>query len=275
MISAKDLTELSTINVEAVSLEEIALLIAKDQYPEIDIQSYLNQLSEFARRAQHHIEGVAGNIAVARALSQYLFDEEGFRGNTHDYYNPSNNLLNDVMDQRTGMPITLCILYVAIGQRLGLPVSGVSFPGHFLVHFQNEPESFYVDAFYHGKLLSKEDCKKRLREKYGDTIPYHPEFFQPSSYREILIRLLTNLKMSYMIQKDYEKALNIINNILLFTPDGINELKERGLIYFQLECFQSALEDLESYISRVPTDPDRIEIETCIENLREKVEHML
>jgi regulator of sirC expression with transglutaminase-like and TPR domain len=274
METPKNLQQLSLLNVEAVPLEEIALLVAKDYYPELDTVPYLKRLDELAQRAQYHIEGVVGNTAIARTLSYYLFDEEGFRGNTSDYYNPSNNFFNDVLDQRTGMPITLCILYVAVGRRLGLPVSGVSFPGHFLVHFQNKPESFYVDAFHHGKLLSENDCKKRLRERYANAIPDKPKFFQPSSHLEILIRLLSNLKMSFMLKKEYETVLNVLNNILLFTPDGTEELKERGLIYFHLECFQAALEDLESYLSKVPSAPDRIEIEACITDLREKVEQI-
>lgn len=270
----QDLKELAKNNIEQIPLEEIALLVAKDQYEDLDIPSYLEQLDEFAKRAQHHIKGVAGNAAIARSLSDYLFGEEYFRGNTQDYYNPSNNLFNDVLDQRTGMPIMLCILYIAVGRRLGLPLSGVNFPGHFLVHFQNAPQSFYVDAFLNGKLLSKNDLIKRLKERYGDSFPIRPEFFQAASHCEILIRILSNLKMSYMLQKDYESVLKTLSNILLFAPDGTQELKERGLIYFHIECFRLALEDLESYLSKVPAAPDRDEIEACVADLRERVTHI-
>ncbi len=170
----QDIQQLSLVNVETLPLDECVLLIAKDHYPELDTAAYLHQLDEFAHRAEHRIRGVAGSPAIARALSHYLFQEEGFRGNTTDYYNSSNNLFNDVLDQRTGMPITLSILYIAVGTRLGLPVSGVSFPGHFLVHYANRPESFFIDPFAKGKLLSKADCEKRLMERYGEAIPPQP-----------------------------------------------------------------------------------------------------
>ena len=271
MSEIENLQELSLVNLETIVIEEIVLLIAKDHYPELDTSAYLKQLDEFARRARYRIEGVAGDAAIARALSHYLFDEEGFRGNTADYYNPSNNLFNDVLDQRTGMPISLCILYIAIGRRLGLDVAGVNFPGHFLVHFKSAPMSFYVDAFAKGKLLSKEECEKRLVDRYGDAIPPQEQFFQPTTHREILIRMLTNIKMSFVRRRDFENALRALNSILLFAPNGAEELKERGLIYFHLECFRSALTDLESYLDLEPQAPDREEIEACVADLRDRV----
>ena len=272
-MQATDLTKLSIMNIEAIPLEEIALLVAKERYPKLCLQTYRNLLDQFAHEARRRIGGVVGGPAVARGLSHYLFEEEGFRGNRQDYYNPSNSYFNDVLDQRTGIPMTLSILYIAVGRRLQLPLDGVTFPGHFLVRYQQPGSNFYIDAFHRWKLLSKEACKKRLEEKFGDALPYRTEFLQPATHREILIRMLTNLKMCYMIRKKFETVITILNQILMFS-EGADELKERGLIYFHLECFAPALRDLEKYLVNKPKAPDREVIETCLTDLRAKVSHI-
>ncbi len=265
------LTDLSLADIEAVPIEEIALLLARDPYPGLDCQAYLAHLDRFAEQARLRIDGVLGGPAIARGLSHYLFQEEGFRGNKQDYYNPSNSFLNDVLDQRAGIPLTLSIVYVAVGRRLGLPVSGVSFPGHFLVRYDDREQTFFIDPFNRGKLLNEDDCKKRLNDMTRGSLTYRPEFLYASSNREILIRMLTNLKMIHMLQKDFQAALETLNHILLFSPDGAPELKERGLIYYELECFNLALQDLEAYLMKQPSSPDRPTIETCIDELRDKV----
>jgi regulator of sirC expression with transglutaminase-like and TPR domain len=267
----RDLAELATTNVEEAPLEEIAFLVAREKYADLDVQPYRERLDEFARRARLRIGNVVGGRQIAEGLSHYLFEEEGFRGNTHDYYDPSNSFLNDVLDQREGIPITLSILYVAIGRRLELPVAGVSFPGHFLVRYDDPYGAFFVDPFYRGKLLSEQDCRQRLSDMYGDLLPFREEFLFPARHREVLLRLLANLKMIYMTKKDFPMALQILNRVLLFNPFGADEVKERGLIYYQMECFGQALKDLESYLTRSPTAPDRLVIEECIEDLKSKV----
>lgn len=265
------LTQLALENLEAMPIEDIALLVAKDHYPRLNLQHYEDRLDEFARQARHRIGGMVGGPTVARGLSQYLFQEEGFRANKQDYYNPSNSYFNDVLDQRTGIPITLSILYVAIGRRLQLPVSGVAFPGHFLVHYHEAGENFYIDPFNHGKLLSTDECKQRLSKQYGHAMPFRPEFLVPSTHREILVRLLTNLKINYLLKKEYETVVESLTKILLFTSEGAEELKERGLLYYHLECFTAAQQDLEQYLIKVPEAPDRHVLEQCLSDLKEKV----
>ena len=267
----KDLNELANVDIEAVSLEEIAFLVAREKYADLNVQPYQERLDEFARRAKLRIDQVVGGRQVADGLSRYLFEEEGFRGNTSEYYSPSNSFFNDVLDQREGIPITLSILYIAIGRRLNLPVTGVGFPGHFLVRYDDPRDVFFIDPFHRGRILTQEDCRQRLSDMYGDALPFRDEFLYPSRHREILLRLLANLKMIYMTKKDFPIALQILNRILLFNPYGTEEVKERGMIYYQMECFGQALKDLESYLTRIPTAPDRLVIEECIEDLRSKV----
>lgn len=267
----KDLGELANVDLETVPIEEIAFLVAREKHPEIDFQPYRERLDEFARRARLRIGQVVGGRQLAEGLSRYLFEEEGFRGSSTDYYNPGNSFLNDVLDHREGIPITLSILYVAVGRRLGLPVKGVSFPGHFLVRFDEPLETFFVDPFYRGKILTEESCRHRLSDMYGEGLPFRPEFLYPSSNREILLRMLANLKMIYMTKKEFPMALQILNRILLFNPDGTEEVKERGIVCYHLECFGQALKDLSLYLKKNPAAEDRIAIEECIEDLRGKV----
>jgi len=270
-LQLSNLKELSRLNPETIPIEEIALLVAKERYPDICLQSYRNRLDEFARNARHRIGGVVGGRAIAKGLSHYLFHEEGFKANRQDYYNPSNSYFNDVLDQRTGIPISLSILYVAVGRRLQLPVAGVAFPGHFIVQYHEPGDIFYIDTFNYGALLSAETCQQRLREQFGEALTYRREFLEPATHREILIRMLTNLKMSYMLRKKFEIVLTILTQILLFTAEGAEELKERGLIYYQMECFNAALNDLESYLAQKPQAPDREVLQKCVLDLKDKV----
>lgn len=269
--SPRDLSELATLNVEAVPIEEIAFLVAREKYQGLEIDPYRQRLDEFARRARPRVDQVIGGRQVAEALSHYLFEEEGFRGNTSDYYNPVNSFLNDVLDHREGIPITLSILYIAIGRRLGLPVSGVGFPGHFLVRYDEPGFPFFVDPFHQGKILAEEDCRRKMTDMYGEEVPFRPEYLRSSRNRDILLRMLSNLKMIHMTKKDFPMALQILNRILLFNPYGTDEIKERGMVYYQLECFGQALRDLQTYLIRTPSASDRPVVEECIEDLRGKV----
>ncbi len=267
----KNLIELSTLDIEKIPLEEIAFLISREKYFDLNPQPYLERLDEFARRAELRIGKVMGGRQLAQGLSQYLFEEEGFRGNTTDYYNPSNSYFNDVLDRREGIPISLSILYIAIGRRLGLPLVGVGFPGHFLVRYEDANVLFFIDCFHHGRILSDEECRRRLEDMYGEALVFQKEFLEPSGHREILLRMLTNLKMIYMMKKDFGMSLQFLNRILLFNPYGFEEIKERGIIHYHMECFGSALKDLEAYLRSRPKAADRHVIEECIEDLRVRV----
>lgn len=269
-----DLGVLANHDVEKVPIEEIAFLVAREKHPSLDRTVYRERIDEFARRAAIRVANVQGGHQVAEALGRYLFEEEGFRGNSSDYYNPANSFLNDVMDQRRGIPITLSILYIAIGRRLGLPLSGVAFPGHFLVRFDDPFGAFFVDPFHQGKILTESDCRRRLQDLFGGEIPFHPEFVMPSRHREILVRMLTNLKVIYMTRREFAMALQILNRILLFNPLGMEEMKERGLVYYHMECFGKALQDLETYLSTAPAPQDKTLIEEYIEDLRGKVDQI-
>jgi regulator of sirC expression with transglutaminase-like and TPR domain len=270
-----DLSILAGKDIETVPLEEIAFAVVREKYPDFDAAPYRRKIDEYARRADQRVGGVVGAHSVIQGLSHYLFDEEGFRGNSGDYYNPANSFLNDVLDTRQGIPITLSILYVAIGRRIGLNMKGVSFPGHFLVRYESEDGVLFIDPYHKGKILTEEECRDRLKEMYGNDLPYHNAFLEPAGHREVLLRMLTNLKLIAFMQRDYPMALRLLNRILLFKPEGPFELKERGLVEYQLECFGPALKDLEAYLTKQPDDPDRGDLEKYLEDLRNKVDRMI
>jgi len=274
-MDVQKLEELAERDLQAVPIEEIAFSVAREKYDGLDVAPYRERLDEFARRAGLHVGQVLGGRQIVEGLSHYLFEEEGFRGNSGDYYNPCNSYLNDVLDSRQGIPITLSILFVAIGRRLGMKVHGVSFPGHFLARYEDADGVLLVDPFNRGKILSEAGCRDRLQEMYGERIGFHPEFLEPARHREVLLRLLTNLKIIALMRTDYPMALQMLNRLLLFKPEGGQELKERGLVSYQLECFGSALKDLETYLNEVPQDPDRTTLEAYIHDLRDKVDRMV
>jgi regulator of sirC expression with transglutaminase-like and TPR domain len=269
-----NMTQLAQNDPELIHVEEVALILAKDRYPDLDMEYYLKQIDDFARRARMRVEGVVGGPAIAAALSAYLFEEEGFRANQNDYYNPSNSYLNDVIDQRAGIPISLGILYIAIARRLDLPVHGVNFPGHFLIRYSDSKDTFYIDPFLKGRLLTEEACRRRFVATFGDELTYRPEFLTPILNVDVLLRMLSNLKMAHVFQQDLQQILHTIDLLLTFTGGHPEQIKERGLLYYQMECFRPALDDLENYLEQVPLAQDRFQIKECVDDLRNKCNHI-
>ena len=238
----------------SVNVSEAALLIAKEEYPSLDVEAYLRRLDDLARDAALRV----GHIAAARerleAFNRFFFDEQGFRGNHDDYYDPANSYLNDVLDLKRGIPITLSVVYAEIGQRIGLPVFGVGFPGHFLVKYVDVQEEILVDVFF-GALLTPEECLERLRQIFGPAAELDPELLRPARSKEIIVRMLRNLKQVFTQRQDWTRALSCCERILLAAPDLPIELRDRGLIYLRLDCFSAALADLERFLQLAADDP--------------------
>ena len=237
---------------DRINLAEAALLIAQEQYPSLDVVAYLSRLDELAVAAAGDVRpDLAPPEQIAR-LNHYLFVECGFTGNSDDYYDPRNSYLNDVLDRRTGIPITLSLVYSEVAQRLDLPVYGVSFPGHFLAKYVGERE-IIIDPYF-GTVISADECAQRLRGIYGDDAQLDRGLLRPASAREILVRMLSNLKQVYVQRSDFERALSCVDRILLLAPDTARELRDRGILYQRLECFAAALQDFERYLRLAPDD---------------------
>jgi regulator of sirC expression with transglutaminase-like and TPR domain len=248
-----------------IPLAEAALWIAAEEYPALDVEAYLDRLEELAERARPRIAPFSPGERIAR-FNHFLFREIGFAGNSESYDDPRNSFLNDVLDRRVGIPITLALIYTEIGVRIGQPVVGVGFPGHFLVRWMGEREAL-IDPFF-GKVVTREQCADKLRAGYGPDARLDERMLAPATPRETLARMLRNLKVNYLCRGDLARALSAVDRILIVTPDDAGELRDRGILYFRLECFAAALADFERYLALAPRDPMAEEIRSRLPALR-------
>ena len=238
---------------DAFDLGEAALLIAAEAYPGLDIGRYVNALDRLAAEAEPIVGSVGAQIERVRKLVEFLSVERRFRGNQDDYYDRRNSFLNEVLERRTGIPITLAVVYVEVARRLGLVVRGVSFPGHFLVKHPGASD-LIIDPFF-GQILSVRDCAQRLRAVLGEHAELEPGHLRIATPKEMLVRILRNLKQIYLQARELEPALACSERILLVEPDVAQEVRDRGLLYEQLECFAAARADLERFLTMAPNDP--------------------
>lgn len=245
------------------NLAEAALLLACLEYPQLDVASYLQRFDVLAGEVMQRIEQDADVAERVLAINQYLFMEYGFAPNLENFYDPRNSFLNDVLERKTGIPITLSIVYMEVAKRVGLPIVGVSFPGHFLVKIPLEKGDIVLDPFAGGRPLSESELLDRLKPIYGDLAPgaisLEP-FLAAADNREILVRMLRNLKAIYMHKQDFDKALSVLNDILAIVPAVPQELRDRGHVYEQLECFRAASQDYQRYLELQPGAPDLFDI---------------
>jgi regulator of sirC expression with transglutaminase-like and TPR domain len=253
-----------------IDLGEAALLIAKVFYPDLDVQRYLGRIDELARGLRARVAEDAGASDLIVGLNRFLFEEQGFAPNLENYYDPRNSFLNEVLERRVGIPISLSVLYMEVGCRAGLPLQGVSFPGHFLVKCPVEAGMIILDPYCGGISLSLHDLQQRLREVRGGEVSRAivAGMLVAANKKEILARMLRNLKAIYLEQQDNARALSIIDWIVALRPGEAAEVRDRGLAYLRLECFRAALVDLERYLELAPAADDVNEIRGCVLDLR-------
>ncbi|HZD04891.1 MAG TPA: tetratricopeptide repeat protein, partial [Longimicrobiales bacterium] len=209
---------------------------------------------------------------VLQELSRVLFEEEGLRGNAEDYYDPRNSFLNDVLDRRLGIPITLGIVMMEVGWRVGLPLCGLNFPGHFLVRYEGEVARLLIDPFDGGKARWEDEGQDLLDRVYGGMVKIRPEFLEPASRIDILARVLTNLKGIYLNARDDVRALAAVDRILLLRPSAAVELRDRGLLLARTGRTHEAVADLERYLDHSPAAPDAHRVRSLIRDLSRQPE---
>jgi regulator of sirC expression with transglutaminase-like and TPR domain len=253
-------------------LAEAALLIAQEEYPTLEVATYLRQLDAMAATIQARLGLELDARRIVARINAYLFDEQGFHGNQEAYYDPRNSFLNDVLDRKTGIPITLSVLYIEIARQVGLPIVGVGMPGHFIVAYTAQPEPFWVDPFHHGQILSRQDCAARLHQIYGPALAWQDTYLQPVSDHNILRRMLYNLKAVYVQRRDYRRALGVVERLLLLAPDVPAEVRDRGLLQAQLGHLDAALDDLQHYLQLATDAPDASAITQHIAALRQRLQ---
>jgi len=237
---------------EAIDLAEVALLIAAEAYPELDLDRYRATLDALGDGARARVGAADSDGGRVRALIDYLAREQRFVGNQDDYYDRRNSFLNEVLDRRTGIPITLALVYIEVARRAGLAVDGIGFPGHFLAKYQGESEIVFDPYF--GQVLSDEQCARRLQAVMGQDTPFDRDYLRSATPKEILVRILRNLKQVFLQAREYEPALACSERILLVQPELPPELRDRGLLYQQLECYSAAQADLERFLALAPHD---------------------
>ncbi len=248
---------------EDFDLAEACLLIAQDAYPDLDVAHYLARIDALAATVRGRVADDAFAQQKLAALNRHLFNELGFGGNAGDYYDPRNSYLNQVLERRTGIPITLSILYMEIGRRLGLRLQGVSFPGHFLVELRVSGGQLVLDPFCGGEAQSEADLRARLAlvlpQREVDTLRLS-QFLQAATPRQILARLLRNLKGIYLRLEEAQNTLEVMQRMVMVAPHAAEEVRDRGLAYYRLDCFRAALADLQDYLERRPDAADADEI---------------
>ena len=260
------------VSREQFDLAQACLMLAQDIYPEVDIPAYLGRLDEIAASIRKRIAGDAFAEQKVIALNYYLFNEMRFSGNVDDYYDPRNSYLNEVMERRTGIPITLSVVYLEVGKRLGLNLKGVSFPGHFLVKLSVKKGQLVLDPFTGGEAQSESDLRQRLAQVLPSDKAESAQldqYLEPATPRQIVARVLRNLKNIYTQAGKLEQALAVMHRMLLVLPESAEELRDRGLLYQRLDCFRPALSDLQNYLRRRPQAPDASEIHGRIVELKQ------
>lgn len=254
---------------EAMNLAAAALYIAQEEYPDLDCNAYLQRLDVMAVELGDRLPEEAYPLKIIQAINRYLFEARGFVGNRQQYYDPRNSFLNQVLDRRTGIPITLSLVYLELARRIGLPMAGVAMPGHFLVRPTVDEMAIFVDAFHNGDIMFEEDCRDRLQMLYGKAAALRPEHLLPIGPRPFLARLLMNLKVIYLQQQDIPRALAAIDRILLLLPDSQLERRDRGLLYYRQGQLPEARNDLKDYLLKAPEAQDAFEIQQVISQINE------
>jgi regulator of sirC expression with transglutaminase-like and TPR domain len=240
---------------EPIPLAHGALLIAKEEYPDLDVAYYLEHLAALGRAAQSALREAENTVERVQTLSDFLFVRTGFAGNRDNYGDPRNSFLNDVLERRLGIPITLSVIYLEVGRRAGLNLFGVSFPSHFLVKAVDERGELIIDPFNGGAILDLDDIRARLKQIYGQPVELQPAMLKAVSGRHILARMLRNLKNIYASGADWPRSLAALDRILILEPRAPDDMLERGALYERLECFGAALEDFQSFLTQYANHP--------------------
>lgn len=253
---------------EPVDLARAALAVAREEYPELDEGLYLRLLDGLADGVQAQLPAGASPERRVGRLNQYLFYELGFCGNRADYYDPRNSYLNEVLERRTGIPLTLCIVYMEVGRRCGLRVEGVGFPGHFLCKVLLDDGELVVDPFHRGQILGLEELKKRLAAAVGEDVKFDARVLRAARPREILVRMLQNLRSVYSERNDAPRALSAVDRLLLLSPENARGLRERAQLLEQLGGAAAAARDLEKLLELNPRSPDAESLRARARKLR-------
>ena len=255
-----------------IDLVEAALLIAAHEYPSLDVPAYLARMDRIAATLKGRLRRDIGPVESIVALNRYLFEELGFSGDAREYYDPRNSFLNEVLDRKLGIPITLAVVYIEVGRHVGLALHGVSFPGHFLVKCPARDGVIVLDPYAGGASLSLEDLQQRLRALRGGAAPpadIAQRMLAAAGKKDILARMLRNLKGIYLQRRDFPRALAAADRVITLEPRTADEYRDRAAIYMELECFRAALSDFRNYLMLKPGADDAATVQRRVVKLQQ------
>ena len=242
---------------EPVDILRAALQFARGiAYPDLNVGAAVRQVDLLAESASSFFAPQQTVLEKAETLSDYLFTLQGFHGNVEEYNDPRNSYLNEVLERRLGIPISLSVIYLAVAQRLGIPAQGVGLPGHFIVRIDTNEDDYFLDPFHGGNRLSVEDCALLVRQSTNYMGSFQPEWLQPVSAQAMLTRMLNNLRNIYLKDEAWERALAVIEHLRLLHPDMPDLIRDTGWIYHRRGSLRLAAQSYEQYLARVPDAPD-------------------
>jgi regulator of sirC expression with transglutaminase-like and TPR domain len=251
-----------------MSMARAALLVAQEEYPQIPVELYLARLDQMAEEVKDRLADETAPMVVLEELLEMLFVRRHLTGNREAYYDPRNSFLNDVLDRGTGIPLTLGMILLEVGWRLGLPMEGVSFSSHFLVRYRGDALSLLLDPFDGGKVRFEDQAQELLDQVYGGMVRVQSSFLRTATKRDMLVRLLSNLKNVYVNVSDHPRALAAVERLLILQPESRGDLRARGLLLARLGRRTEAAEQLRAYLELAPGAGDAARIRALVEDLR-------
>ena len=244
-----------------VSLDVAALELAAVEFPGLDLEASFFRLDNLAEQIGSQLTPNANGLEFIQAANEILFDVLQFRGNEENYYDPRNSCLNSVLMRRLGIPISLSVVYIEVARRLSRPVYGVGLPGHFIIAYEDADSRYWVDPFHHGRILSFADCCALAKQNAGVDLRANPALLAPVNKRQILVRMLSNLKAIYLRGEAFEKARQVLDLLIDAMPEYAEEYRHRGIVHLRQLNHRAAEADLETYLRLEPAAPEREQVE--------------
>ena len=263
-----EFAEMISRDDEHLDLAHAALLIAAEEYPHLESEVYFERLNHFADLARERAADARDAGDVITALNGVMFDVLGFRGNRENYYDPRNSFLNQVIDRRMGLPITMTVVYIEVARRIGFPVKGVGLPFHFIAKHEAESGDIFIDPFNEGRVLGVAGCSELVAGVSGGKLELSAEHLAPVSKKQILLRMLSNLLGIYSAS-DHSRALAAIERILIIDPDSAPHIRDRGLLLNRAGDRIGAIAELERYLALAPNAPDAESVRGEIKSIRQ------
>jgi regulator of sirC expression with transglutaminase-like and TPR domain len=266
----QEFSRFASLDDERIDLAHGALLIAKTVYPDLNAPLYLERLDRMAGRVKLDVTANSEPADIITRVNHVLFEQERFRGNRENYYDPDNSFLNRVLDRKTGIPITLSLIYIEVGRRLGLDVRGIGLPGHFITALYHPSGKIFIDPFNRKKICTVDECLQIVRTFRGNAVAADLHWLQPIGRKELLVRMLRNLKLIYAQQDDDVMLFKTIHWILTLQPDASAERSERAMLYEAMGNPSRAVKDWQRYIAHIDDHKIAAKIRARIKNLEKQ-----